>query len=131
MQLHDRSLQLFIQKAISIEDRFSMFNGDGIPKLVEYHRYGEGSSILVDLGDRTRSRVEHLTQLHPPKEDPFRTLSCKGGILDVLHNQGAFIVTAPQANGTSFSLLRALCHPMQKPSLGKKSRLAHDLSRCI
>ncbi|KAF2813270.1 uncharacterized protein BDZ99DRAFT_486568 [Mytilinidion resinicola] len=119
MELRDRSL-------------FSIFDWDGVQALVEYRKYAPEASICVDLDDCTKGRVEHLARLlHQPKEQIFRTLSCKGWIRDPLQNQIAFVFTVPNATGTPCSLLRAINTPGQKPMLGQKFRLAHELSRCI
>lgn len=136
MELKDRSLQLFMQQAVSIEDRFAMFDWDASPMLVE-HR-----AVTLDLNDRTRTRVEHLARLlHQEKENLFRILPCKGWVYDPFKSNVAFIFSAPQANGRPFSLLSAIRSAAQKPtpekqnvikpSLGQKFHLAHQLSRCI
>lgn len=132
LELRDRSLQLYTQQATSVEDRFAMFDWDGALMLMEYRNYAPDSSVPVNIDNRTRDRIDSLAHLlHQPKEQIFRTPSCKGWIMDPVANRVAFIFAAPQGTGTPYSLLRAFTLPFKRPTLGQKFHLAHELARCI
>lgn len=137
LELKDRSLQLFMQQAVSIEERFSMFDWDGNTMLVE-HR-----TLLLDVKGRAKDRIEHLARLlHQEKEQFFRILPCKGWVSDGSQNTAAFVFEMPGAGGKPFSLLTAIKagspkssqHEKQaivKPTLGQRFGLAWELARCI
>lgn len=133
LQLKEGSIFRSLAACSKDESGFAMIEHSERPLLVEFRCYAPDRTEPVILDDQKKARVELLAHLLCQRKDAvFRTLSCKGWVLEPHDNQVAFLFSVPDGvECKPYSLLRMLGMKDCRPSLGGRLRLAKSLANSI
>lgn len=133
LQLKVESLSNSLESCSKNESGLAMIEYLESHILVEFRSYAPEKTEPVILDGQKRARVELLAHLLCQQKDVvFRTLSCKGWVLQPHDNQVAFLFSIPEGvERNPYSLLRMLGTKDFRPSLGERLRLAKSLANSI
>ena len=127
----DEEWDKILEEAKAVEDRFAVFDWNGMNMLRESCIYDHGADPHVD--PQTRNRINLLAKLlYQPKETLFCIPSCQGWSYSPRRKQISYLFKMP--SGLSLepkSLLLLLKDPKAQPPLGMKFHIAHSLARSI